>query len=887
MVADIATVFCCAYILGLLLTGVPGSVAGIPVGTIVSLGLGGAIALGIRSLWRMAPPVWVWLTTGLIGCAASFYFQQQLPQPGARDICHWVHQVDRATHCQPHADAAAFESVAVTGTVRSSPRLTRSDRLQFELTATNLQTTPISPQAPQPVARSATRSVTRSVTQSTSQPPAKPAARSTKQSPRSTPAQNPKSSNHNSAKPAHSVPAKPTRPSNSVTKSNPVTKPPAQPPHQTQATTKQPSPTTQLPIKNVTVERSAQQSVNGIVYVTLPKIAGEQLYPGLRVTVSGSLYQPQPAANPGGFDFAQYLRQQGIFTGLIGQTLVYPADRKPAPPLFWSIRQRITQIQEQGLSNPEAALVSAMVMGKAAVDVPYPIQDQFKQTGLAHALAASGTQVSLLLGVILALTARWSNSLRVGLGLGVLILYIGLTGAEASILRAGIMGGATLIALWVDRQIKPVGLLLLAATLLLLWNPLLIWDLGLQLSFLATLGLLVTLPVLTRRLDWLPTPIATLFAVPIAATVWTLPVLLAGFGILSPYSILVNVIVSPLITIVSIGGMISAVAAVISPILGSITAGLLYFPAHFLLQIAALASQLPGNLFAVGTLQVWQTLLLYGLIVTIWRWPKLHRYGWIGILLGLMIVALPAGYRAATLTQMTVLTGEHPILVIQDRGRTGLIYSGSVKDVEFTVLPFLQKQGINHLNWAIAPRLGEGDRAAWQKISSAQPIDLFYSAPAASTITNSEITASETSPTYSQLLTQIKAQGGVPLPLAIAHPLRLGDITVEYQLTKPDVFSIQVQQQRWLWFDGVPSLPRQLDLKSKLAAVEAIGWSGKALHPDLLAQLQPQLGIMFGESIDPATAQWLRQRQVKVHALKTAGALQWSDRGGSLTARSD
>ncbi|MCU0523896.1 MAG: ComEC/Rec2 family competence protein [Elainella sp. Prado103] len=907
MVADIAAIFCCAYIVGLLLTGIPGTLAAVPISAIVSLSLGGTIALLIRRFWQMAPARWVWLTAGLIGAAASFYFQHQLPQPSSTDLCHWAREVDRAAHCLPQDNTLSSESITLIGIVQSPPRLTRSDRLQFELAAESIELTQPFKQSTPPATRQIAPATAKQTWQTSTR-----TVPSLAKSPSPIPSTQTHASVQTHAKKTNQTTGNAAQVKSTQTGREAVS---SQPPAQITAR-RQPQPTAigssvrqtdraiqkspeETPERTFqktserTLERiKTQQSVNGNVYVTIPPIAGEQLYPGLRVSITGSLYQPQPAANPGGFNFAQYLQQRGIFTGLIGDSLVYPADRKPAPPLFWAIRQRITQIQERGLSNPEAALVSAMVMGKAAVDVPYPIQDQFKQTGLAHALAASGTQVSLLLGVVLALTARCSNSLRVGIGLGTLILYLGLTGAEASILRAGIMGGATLFALWFDRQIKPVGLLLVAATLLLLWNPLWIWDLGLQLSFLATLGLLITLPHLSRWLDWLPTPIATLFAVPIAATIWTLPILLAGFGVLSPYSILVNVIVSPFITIVSIGGMISAVAAFVHPYLGSSLAGLLYFPAHFLLQVAAIASHLPGNLFAVGTLQIWQTLLLYSLILLLWRWDRLHRYWWIGGLIGLIIVAIPASYRAATLTQITVLTGEHPMLVIQDRGRTGLIYSGSVKDVQFTLLPFLQRQGVNHLNWAIAPRLGDGDRAAWQKISAAQPIDLFYSTPTASARSTPLMEAAQpdaqpdagTFPTHDQLLKQIKSRQGMSLPLAIGRPLQLGDVTIEYHLTKPEVFSIQVGQQHWLWFDGVPALPRQLDLKPKLAPVEAIGWSGKSLHPDLLADLHPQVGIVWGKTIDPATAQRLRQHQVKIHSLDAEGALQWNPSQGFFTA---
>jgi competence protein ComEC len=88
-----------------------------------------------------------------------------------------------------------------------------------------------------------------------------------------------------------------------------------------------------------------------------------------------------------------------------------------------------------------------MVMGRNGVDLPTALQDKFNQVGLAHALAASGFQVSLLIGMIVTLTQRLPRLARWSLGTGVVLAYIGLTGIQPAVLRAGIMGIAALLAL--------------------------------------------------------------------------------------------------------------------------------------------------------------------------------------------------------------------------------------------------------------------------------------------------------------------------------------------------------------------------------------------------------------------------------------------------------
>ena len=140
------------------------------------------------------------------------------------------------------------------------------------------------------------------------------------------------------------------------------------------------------------------------------------------------------------------------------------------------------------------------------------------------------------------------------------------------------MGAAVLVAIVAEKTVKPIGSLLFASVLLLIWNPLWIWDLGFQLSALATLGLLVTSEPLQKYLDWLPSPIAAAFATPIAAYIWVLPLQLYAFGLVSPYSIPANVLTTVLISIISLGGMVSALLAAIVPKLGSLSAGLLHYP---------------------------------------------------------------------------------------------------------------------------------------------------------------------------------------------------------------------------------------------------------------------------------------------------------------------
>lgn len=367
----------------------------------------------------------------------------------------------------------------------------------------------------------------------------------------------------------------------------------------------------------------SRQPATGKLYVTAPLDLSKKLYPGQAIKVTGRLYEPSTATKSGEFDFKAYLARQGSFAGLSAKYIDnLPNTDRPKLGL-WQVRQRIVNAQSRWLVN-KGALISAMVLGRRAVDLPYDIRDAFIEAGLAHTLAASGFHVALILGLVLALM-QWQSAQTQAIGGGIaLLLYVGLTGLQPSVMRAGLMGAAAMVGLAQERRVKPLACLGLAVFLLLLWNPRWIWDIGFQLSVSATLGLMVMATALTQRLEWMPSAIATLFAVPIAAYIWTLPLQLYHFGVIPSYSIILNIIATPLVTVISLGGFISAIAGLIWPVAGGAIAWLLAIPVQLLMTLVNLFNQLPGNQLDVGNISAWFVVLIYGIYGTITLWLT-HR----------------------------------------------------------------------------------------------------------------------------------------------------------------------------------------------------------------------------------------------------------------------
>lgn len=455
----------------------------------------------------------------------------------------------------------------------------------------------------------------------------------------------------------------------------------------------------------------------GIVYVTLPTET-TVLKEGFQVQLQGRLYQPK-ASQAKSFSFAHYLRQNNAFLGLSAWDVKIIKNKPTFPE---KIRQRIQFVHSLFLPDNIANLLSSMVLDRRAVNLSTDVYDLWRKAGLAHTVAASGFHVSLLLGVVLFCVKNKSEKIQFTVGVTALLGFLFLTGLQPSILRATLMGIGGLIALVLDRKIKPLSLLILTATLLLIYNPLWIWDLGFQLSFLATFGLFTTLKPIEKYFNFLPPTISTLIAVPIAASIWTLPLLAYQFNVIALYSIPLNILVSPLVIIVSLGGMLSSAIGLIIPPAGGAIAYLIGFPLQWMMWIVEQTVKLPLANFSVASLHWSQLLLIYGVMLLIWlsKWGQKHARILIYSLITLFITFLTLHH--FNTTQLTILASRQvPVIVAQSAGKTVVINSESEDLVKYNLLPFLRQSGINEIH-ALVNFDSTNKSINWQDLEQDMPI---------------------------------------------------------------------------------------------------------------------------------------------------------------------
>lgn len=248
-----------------------------------------------------------------------------------------------------------------------------------------------------------------------------------------------------------------------------------------------------------------------------------------------------------------------------------------------NIRQKVISIFEKTLPNTAAGLLLGIVFG-IKESIPSSFYEDLRNSGTLHVTAASGMNVTMVggfLSYVFAFFLRRQIAILAAV-LGILV-YAVLAGLEPSIVRASIMGVLAFSAQILGRQSMAALALLLTGYIMLLINPNLIFDVGFQLSFLATAGLLFILPVLNFRSFIIGNDLATT----ISAQLAVLPILFSNFGTYSLWSIVANTLILWTIPFLMILGGLAGLTGLILEPSASI---FLYFSLPLLLYFEKVAS---------------------------------------------------------------------------------------------------------------------------------------------------------------------------------------------------------------------------------------------------------------------------------------------------------
>lgn len=352
------------------------------------------------------------------------------------------------------------------------------------------------------------------------------------------------------------------------------------------------------------IELTAGAERGPLLLARFPRDAGipANATPGVELKLSGHFKRPE--AGEGDFDLAAYLKRRGVAGELtVNRAAATGSRRGGLRGAIDGIRERALDGIASGLSPTLAALGHGMVLG-ADEGIPDSVREDFRDAGLGHVLAASGTNVMLLVALAIPLLAAagLSYTSRIPVLIGLIALYVPLAGGGPSIQRAGVMGMAGLLAILLSRPASRWYALFLAACVTLALNPRVWAEPGWQLSFAAVLGILLLAPGIGRRLSALPGALADGIALTVAATVATAPLVAYHFGTVSLASLPANIAALPLIAPIMWLGMLRALLgpatgplAPLNDLLGYLLAPLL----SAFERLAALFADAPGSTLAV------------------------------------------------------------------------------------------------------------------------------------------------------------------------------------------------------------------------------------------------------------------------------------------------
>lgn len=499
---------------------------------------------------------------------------------------------------------------------------------------------------------------------------------------------------------------------------------------------------------------------------------------GQETTIHGSLTEPSTATNFGSFDYRAYLRSKHIYWVLKAEGAASVTIEDRSPEWSWmdipqmgaskleEYRQYGADLYRQLFSENESSYLEGLVLGLRSGLDPY-IEQSFAQLGLTHVLAISGLHVGVFIGSCLLLLrlCRFTRETSLLIVICLIPLYVLFTGASPSVIRAGMMSMLSLIGLrqgWLRD-----GLHLLSAALLFMlwWEPYYALDVGFQLSFAVTAGLIVGVSPFQRMMPsrW-PRWLSSSIAVTIVAQLVSFPLTIYYFNQVSLLSLLTNFILVPFISLIVLPlASITLILAVISVDIARPIAWLVTLCDQWTFTAVDWLADLEGTLIIWPKLPLWWLLMYYMLlgvllhIRSLWEHDRQFKllggqdqdtvpleefiqvpltrrrpWGWMimapcSLLLLLLLYGYTAGRPTATIISFLDVGQGDSTLIQTASGRNILIDGGGTISFikpgdewrmrrqpyevgEDRLVPLLKQRGIRHLDAVILTH-GDSDHA--------------------------------------------------------------------------------------------------------------------------------------------------------------------------------
>jgi len=378
-----------------------------------------------------------------------------------------------------------------------------------------------------------------------------------------------------------------------------------------------------LKIKNEKLKINNEwKEIEGMVLVTTSRYPKYQY--GDKLKISGKLKTP-PVFE--GFNYKDFLKKDKIYSvmnwpkiELVGQGF-----GNPVMSTLFFFKNKFKETTREFISPPQGGILEALVFGDEE-NISEQWKEKLNLTGTRHITAVSGMNITIIgfLIISFALLLGFWRKQALFLAIFLLALYILMIGAPPSAVRAGIMGGILIIAQYLGKLSSASRAISFAATFMLIQNPLLLkLDIGFQLSFLATMGIIYLQPIFHTWFKKIPDPkifpLRMTLATTLSAQIFTLPILIYNFGYLPLTSPVANVLIVPFLAPFTILFFIFGISGIIFSPLGYIFSLPAWLCLTYIIGIVDFFFQIPWTSLRIENLH-WIFLVLSYLILIFLTW---------------------------------------------------------------------------------------------------------------------------------------------------------------------------------------------------------------------------------------------------------------------------
>ena len=473
-------------------------------------------------------------------------------------------------------------------------------------------------------------------------------------------------------------------------------------------------------IDKIEYDNEVQEFKDEKTLVTLNSLDKLKLYDNYKIT--GRLSTPFKAGNPSQFDYSNYLRNFATYSVFYGKTYEkFDGEITAKEKLLQKInnhREKIIDLHSNFLTSPNLEILGGIVFGDDAVSPPENIKKSFINSGLLHILAASGMNVAFIFSFFYFFLSLFRINYKANILFCMLmvLVYSLMTGLGPSVIRATFMLVFVLLGKLIDRDAHSVSLLAFVAFLMLLYNPMYINDVGFQLSFVVTFGLLVTTPFIVRSKNRFLNWILGTISIPIIAQLWVIPIQIFYFNNISLYSVFANIMSVPILSVISFGGFVSSLVAPITPIFVCKLFDTILNPLlTFLVWISDFWGGLPHASCQTTHPSIFQILVYYLILLLITallnkeireKYSRTLKITLASFILILLVSIIPIknhnleimAFDVGNADSFLIKTPENKYIMI-DTAKSG--YNGGKSQAEMLILKYMLDRGIKELDTLI------------------------------------------------------------------------------------------------------------------------------------------------------------------------------------------